>query len=91
MGILRKAVLDSRKRACMETKEIGNFENHLEEYDQALAANDFHVYECKKSDCDFRFLVSQLFIEQDLVKCPICSTDEDVVDLGSATVMMKGD
>jgi len=64
-----------------------NFINHLEEQEKALAANDFHVYEC--TNCDCRFAVSQIFEDHSEIACPACLNDSSVIDKASGTMMIK--
>ena len=68
-------------------RETADFTNHLEEQEQALAANEFHVYEC--TNCDCSFAVSQAFEDHSEIACPACLSDSHVVDKASGTMMIK--
>ena len=67
--------------------ETADFTNHLEEQEKALAANEFHIYECIVCECTFA--VSQDFVDQSVIVCPSCWSEQNVIDKGSGTMMIK--
>ncbi|WEA47317.1 hypothetical protein [Priestia aryabhattai] len=69
--------------------DTADFVNHLEEQEKALSSNDFHVYECIVCGCTFA--VSQNFVDQSVIVCPSCWSDQNVLDKGAGTMMMKGE
>ncbi|WP_281998723.1 hypothetical protein [Priestia flexa] len=69
--------------------KTADFRHHLEEYEEVLAANRFHVYHCTHCDCEFA--VSQNIQDQSDIMCPICLKDTFVIDLGTGIMMKKGE
>jgi hypothetical protein len=69
--------------------ETANFDGHLEDYEKILTASSYHIYQCIKPMCDVEFAVSQQFSEQDIVKCPVCTTEDALITIGQGMMIEK--
>ena len=49
----------------------------------------YHIYEC--TDCIVNFGVEQAFEDQSEVKCPVCLSDDHLIDVGSGVVYFAKD
>ncbi|MEH7503259.1 hypothetical protein V7152_14820 [Neobacillus drentensis] len=46
-----------------------------------------HIYECE--ECVVSFTVEQAFEEQDLVRCPICTSDDSIRDVAAGELIIR--
>jgi hypothetical protein len=63
-------------------------EKHVESAKQQASSQLFHIYECE--DCVVTFAVEQDFEDQSVVCCPICHVYENIRDVASGEMKIRG-